>query len=63
MLNSDKHSRCVAVLKSHVSVIRGLDTSNDGRFLISGSRDKVVNIWDFDKKILLKTFQSLRYIS
>ncbi|CAG8521953.1 11221_t:CDS:10, partial [Cetraspora pellucida] len=48
--------KCVAVLKSHVSVIRGLDMSNDGRFLISGSRDKVVNIWDFDKKILLKTF-------
>ncbi|CAG8756555.1 10497_t:CDS:10, partial [Cetraspora pellucida] len=48
--------KCIAVLKSHVSVIRGLDMSNDGRFLISGSRDKVVNVWDFDKKILLKTF-------
>lgn len=48
--------KCVAVLKSHVSIIRGLDMSSDGRFLISGSRDKVVNIWDFDKKILLKTF-------
>ncbi|CAG8448620.1 3935_t:CDS:10 [Scutellospora calospora] len=48
--------KCVAVLKSHVSMIRGLDMSNDGRFLISGSRDKVVNIWDFNKKVLLKTF-------
>ncbi|KAF8443603.1 WD40-repeat-containing domain protein [Terfezia claveryi] len=38
--------RCVAVLESHVSVVRGLDWSDDGRVLVSGSRDKVVCLWD-----------------
>lgn len=47
---------CVAVLKSHVSIIRGLDVSNDGKYLISGSRDKVANLWDLNKKKLIKTF-------
>lgn len=39
-------SECVAVLDSHVSVVRGLDWSADGRTLVSGSRDKVVCVWD-----------------
>ncbi|ODQ64403.1 WD40 repeat-like protein [Nadsonia fulvescens var. elongata DSM 6958] len=37
--------KCAAVLDSHVSVIRGLDWSVDGKTLISGGRDKVVNVW------------------
>ncbi|KAF8422886.1 WD40-repeat-containing domain protein [Tirmania nivea] len=37
---------CVAVLESHVSVVRGLDWSDDGRVLVSGSRDKVICLWD-----------------
>lgn len=37
---------CIAVLDSHVSVVRGLDWSEDGRVLISGSRDKVICLWD-----------------
>jgi len=44
------------VFESHVSLIRGLDVSNDGNLLISGSRDKVVNVWDIDKKKLINTF-------
>jgi U3 small nucleolar RNA-associated protein 13 len=47
---------CVTVLKSHVSIIRGLDVSNDGKYLLSGSRDKVANLWDLNKKKLIKTF-------
>lgn len=43
-------STCLAVLDSHVSVIRGLDFSKDGKRLISGGRDKVVNVWDISKK-------------
>lgn len=39
-------SDCIAVLDSHVSVVRGLDWSVDGRTLVSGSRDKVVCLWD-----------------
>ncbi|GAN02172.1 conserved hypothetical protein [Mucor ambiguus] len=47
---------CIAVLQSHVSVIRGLDFSADGKFLISGSRDKVVNVWDWQAKELRATY-------
>lgn len=43
-------------MKSHVSVIRGLDFSSDGCTLISGSRDKVVNVWDWQAKKLKATF-------
>lgn len=39
-------SNCIAVLDSHVSVVRGLDWSADGRTLVSGGRDKVVCLWD-----------------
>ncbi|KAI9277654.1 WD40-repeat-containing domain protein [Sporodiniella umbellata] len=46
---------CEAVLKSHVSVIRGLDFSGDGHYLISGSRDKVVNVWEWQQKTLRAT--------
>ncbi|CAO3661060.1 unnamed protein product [Rhizopus stolonifer] len=46
---------CQAVLKSHVSVIRGLDFSADGQYLISGSRDKVVNVWEWQQKALRAT--------
>ncbi|KAI8394307.1 WD40-repeat-containing domain protein [Radiomyces spectabilis] len=46
---------CIAVLRSHVSVIRGLDFSADGSLLISGSRDKVVNVWDWKASKLKAT--------
>lgn len=49
-------SRCIAVLDSHVSVIRGLDFSADGHTLISGSRDKVVNTWDMKTHNLKSTY-------
>jgi U3 small nucleolar RNA-associated protein 13 len=49
-------NKCIAVLQSHVSVIRGLDFSADGQFLISGSRDKVVNVWDWKAKTLRATY-------
>ncbi|KAG2216854.1 hypothetical protein INT45_005221 [Circinella minor] len=48
--------KCLGVLQSHVSVIRGLDFSSDGRTLISGSRDKVVNVWDWQTKELKTTY-------
>ncbi|KAL1922510.1 uncharacterized protein VTP21DRAFT_10049 [Calcarisporiella thermophila] len=47
---------CLAVLESHVSVIRGLDFTNDGNRLVSGSRDKVVNVWDLQDYKLINTF-------
>lgn len=48
-------SKCIATLDSHVSVVRGLDFSQDGTTLISGGRDRVVNVWDVKKKIALRT--------
>jgi U3 small nucleolar RNA-associated protein 13 len=38
-----------AVLEGHVSVPRGLDVSEDGRWLVSGGRDRVVLIWKLKK--------------
>ncbi|ORY28626.1 WD40-repeat-containing domain protein [Naematelia encephala] len=35
-----------AVLEGHVSVIRGIDVSVDGRWAVTGARDKVVLVWD-----------------
>ncbi|TPX56305.1 hypothetical protein PhCBS80983_g04618 [Powellomyces hirtus] len=52
----DLHKRtCVAVLDSHVSVIRGLDFSANGAYLVSGARDKVVCLWNMTTFELEKT--------
>ncbi|KAK9458306.1 WD40-repeat-containing domain protein [Dipodascopsis uninucleata] len=48
--------KCVAVFnEGHVSVVRGLDFNKDGSILISGGRDKVVNVWNLKKYGLIKT--------
>jgi U3 small nucleolar RNA-associated protein 13 len=39
-----------AVLEGHVSVPRGLDVSEDGRWLVSGGRDQVVLVWDLNER-------------
>jgi U3 small nucleolar RNA-associated protein 13 len=44
-----------AVLEGHVSVPRGLDVSEDGRWLVSGGRDQVVLVWDMGKRNLKKS--------
>ncbi|EGO28379.1 hypothetical protein SERLADRAFT_445851 [Serpula lacrymans var. lacrymans S7.9] len=38
--------RPFAILEGHLSVPRGLDVTEDGKWLISGGRDAVVLIWD-----------------
>ncbi|KAI9030358.1 WD40-repeat-containing domain protein [Hyaloraphidium curvatum] len=50
-----KKKGCLAVLESHVSVVRGLDLTPNGEYLISGGRDRVVNIWNLGTKELVKT--------
>lgn len=35
-----------AILEGHVSVVRGLGVGAEGRWLVSGGRDKVVLVWD-----------------
>lgn len=44
------------MLESHVSVIRGLAVTHSGNTLISGSRDKVVNVWDLTTLKLATTY-------
>lgn len=34
------------VLEGHVSVVRGIDISHDGKTAVTGGRDKVVLVWD-----------------
>ena len=43
------------VLDGHVSVVRGLDVTRDGKTLVSGGRDKVLNVWDLERGVLRKT--------
>ena len=61
-------SKCLSVLDGHTSVVRGLDFSTDGRLLISGGRDRVINIWNVatSKMNLISTipvFQSLETVT
>lgn len=35
-----------AVLEGHVSVVRGIDVTPDGKYAVTGGRDKVVLVWD-----------------
>ncbi|WWC68444.1 uncharacterized protein I206_102372 [Kwoniella pini CBS 10737] len=35
-----------AILEGHVSVVRGIDTTPDGKWAVTGGRDKVVLVWD-----------------
>ncbi|KAJ3016175.1 UNVERIFIED_CONTAM: Transducin (beta)-like 3 [Siphonaria sp. JEL0065] len=50
-----KSKKCILVLDSHVSVVRGVAFSNDGKFLLSGGRDKILNVWELSSGELLKT--------
>jgi U3 small nucleolar RNA-associated protein 13 len=38
----------MAVLEGHVSVVRGIDVSKDGRWAVTGGRDKVVLVYDLE---------------
>lgn len=35
-----------AIIEGHVSVVRGLGVTDEGRWLVSGGRDKVLMVWD-----------------
>lgn len=43
------------VLDEHVSVVRGLDFSLDGKVLVSGGRDQVIMAWNLQNGELIKT--------
>jgi U3 small nucleolar RNA-associated protein 13 len=48
LLDRSAAGKPVHVLEGHVSVVRGLDVSADGRWLISAGRDRVVLVWDLE---------------
>ena len=54
--------KCDHVLDSHVSVVRGLAVSDDGATIVSGSRDRVVTVWDGEKGTLRRTVPVLETI-
>jgi U3 small nucleolar RNA-associated protein 13 len=39
-------AKAKATLEGHVSVVRGIDITSDGRWMVSAGRDKVVLVWD-----------------
>ena len=49
-LRASKAGKAKEVLEGHVSVVRGLAVSRDGRYLVSGGRDRVVLVWDLRGK-------------
>ncbi|PVU86909.1 hypothetical protein BB559_006336 [Furculomyces boomerangus] len=48
-------NQCEAVLNGHVSVIREISFSGDNKYIISGGRDSVINLWDTKTKKLVLT--------
>ncbi len=47
--------KCTATLKGHFSAVTSLSLSSDGWLLVSGGRDKVVNVWDVRSSAKLAT--------
>ncbi|KAJ3263236.1 Transducin (beta)-like 3, partial [Blyttiomyces sp. JEL0837] len=46
---------CTFVLDGHVSVVTNLEFSSNGEALLSGGRDKVINMWSVSSGDLIKT--------
>jgi U3 small nucleolar RNA-associated protein 13 len=41
-------AKAKSTLEGHVSVVRGIDITSDGRWMVTGGRDKVVLVWDME---------------
>lgn len=46
----------IALLRGHENVVLSLDFSPDGRYLVSGSADKTVRIWDVARDRMMQAF-------
>lgn len=57
-----KSSRCLAVLESHYSVVTSLAFSHSGEYVISSSRDNVLNMWNLSNKKILRTIPTFEGI-
>ncbi|MFC2052836.1 WD40 repeat domain-containing protein [Chloroflexota bacterium] len=43
----------IKTLEGHKGIVNTLDVSSDGRYLVSGSNDNSVRIWDIEEYVLL----------
>ncbi|KAJ1561454.1 Transducin (beta)-like 3 [Nowakowskiella sp. JEL0078] len=57
-----KTSSCIATLNGHASVVRSLTFTTEGKFLLSGGRDKVMNAWNLQTFALSKTLLTLESV-
>ncbi|EDV25613.1 uncharacterized protein TRIADDRAFT_23688, partial [Trichoplax adhaerens] len=57
-----KSSKCIRIFEGHYSSISSLAFSHDGKTLLSGGRDNVVNLWDIASKSLLKTIPTFEIV-
>ena len=48
-------SKCVSLYQHHMSTPTCLSFSSNGALMVSGGRDKVVNVYDVEKRVLLRT--------
>jgi len=51
MVPGASNSRPMHILEGHTSVPRGLAVSEDGKWLLSGGRDGVVLLWDYEGRL------------
>ncbi|KAI3918510.1 hypothetical protein MKX01_041830 [Papaver californicum] len=57
--------KCIAVLDKHFSTVTSLAVSEDGWTLLSGGRDKVVNLWDlrnYSFKMTVPTYEMVETV-
>ncbi|XP_072988874.1 protein TORMOZ EMBRYO DEFECTIVE [Typha latifolia] len=57
--------KCIAVLEKHFSAVTSLSLSKDQKTLLSGGRDKVVNVWDarnYSFKITVPTYEMVETV-
>ena len=50
----------VRTLTGHSGEVNSVDWSSDGRWIVSGSDDKLVKIWDAETGVLVRSFLGVR---
>jgi len=50
------------VQMGHTDIIKSIDVSKDGKYMVSGGQDSLIKLWDIEKKRNIKTFKALHYV-